>query len=108
MGRVFGALTALAQAGIPIDAMDRRAERQLSQAMALGWIDGWPVKPWEPAEEFLYLPVTEQLTYWARATGQPGLRGLADRRAAVERAQPRAPRPVGPQRRPLPVPSPRR
>jgi thioredoxin reductase (NADPH) len=30
------------------------------------------VKPWEPAEEYLYLPVTEQLSEWLRASGQPG------------------------------------
>ena len=55
-----------------LDAMDRSAQQQLTQAMALGWIDGWLLKPWEPAEEYLYLPVTEQLTYWTRVSGQPG------------------------------------
>jgi thioredoxin reductase (NADPH) len=38
----------------------------------LGRLDGWVLKPWEPAEEHLYLPVSEQLTDWIRATGQPG------------------------------------
>src|SRR5262249_51410879 len=36
------------------------------------WLDGWVLKPWEPTEEHLYLPVSEQLTEWIRATGQPG------------------------------------
>jgi thioredoxin reductase (NADPH) len=44
----------------------------MSQAMTLGRLDSWVLKPWEPAEEHLYLPVTEQLTEWIRATGQPG------------------------------------
>jgi thioredoxin reductase (NADPH) len=55
-----------------IGAMDHGVNQPISQAMALGRIDGWLLKPWEPAEEYLYLPVTEQLTDWIRATGQPG------------------------------------
>src|SRR5215218_8553102 len=51
---------------------DRSANQPMSQAMTLGRLDGWVLKPWEPAEEYLYLPVTEQLTEWIRATGQPG------------------------------------
>jgi thioredoxin reductase (NADPH) len=52
---------------------DRSANQLMSQAMTLGRLDGWVVKPWEePAEEYLYLPVSEQLTEWIRATGQPG------------------------------------
>jgi thioredoxin reductase (NADPH) len=30
------------------------------------------LKPWDPAEEYLYLPVGEQLIEWARTTGVPG------------------------------------
>jgi thioredoxin reductase (NADPH) len=52
--------------------MDRRASKALSQAMALGRLDGWLLKPWDPAEEYLYLPVGEQLIEWARTTGAPG------------------------------------
>jgi thioredoxin reductase (NADPH) len=52
---------------------DSSVNQPMSQAMILGRLDGWVVKPWEPAEEYLYLPVTEQLTEWLRATGQPGL-----------------------------------
>jgi thioredoxin reductase (NADPH) len=55
-----------------IGRMDRSANQQISQAMTLGRLDGWVLKPWEPAEEYLYLPVSEQLTDWIRATGQPG------------------------------------
>jgi thioredoxin reductase (NADPH) len=55
-----------------IGVWDRSANQQMSQAMTLGRLDGWVLKPWEPAEEHLYLPVTEQLTEWIRATGQPG------------------------------------
>ncbi len=51
---------------------DRSANQPMSQAMTLGRLDGWLLKPWEPAEEYLYLPVSEQLTDWIRATGQPG------------------------------------
>lgn len=52
--------------------MDRRASKALSQAMTLGRLDGWLLKPWDPAEEYLYLPVGEQLIEWARTTGTPG------------------------------------
>jgi thioredoxin reductase (NADPH) len=51
---------------------DSSVNQPMSQAMTLGRLDGWVVKPWEPAEEYLYLPVTEQLTEWLRASGQPG------------------------------------
>src|SRR6266704_7156976 len=55
-----------------IGVWDRSANPPMSQAMTLGRLDGWVLKPWEPAEEYLYLPVSEQLTDWIRATGQPG------------------------------------
>jgi thioredoxin reductase (NADPH) len=55
-----------------VGVWDRSTNQPLSQAMSLGRLDGWVLKPWEPAEEHLYLPVTEQLTKWIRATGQPG------------------------------------
>jgi thioredoxin reductase (NADPH) len=55
-----------------IGVWDRSANQPMSQAMTLGRLDGWVLKPWEPAEEHLYLPVSEQLTDWIRATGQPG------------------------------------
>jgi thioredoxin reductase (NADPH) len=55
-----------------IGVLDRSVNEPMSQAMALGRIDGWLWKPWEPAEEHLYLPVSEQLSEWIRATGQQG------------------------------------
>jgi thioredoxin reductase (NADPH) len=55
-----------------VGVLDRSVNPPMVQAMALGRIDGWLWKPWEPAEEHLYLPVSEQLTEWIRATGQPG------------------------------------
>ncbi len=55
-----------------IGVWDRSANQPMSQAMTLGRLDGWVLKPWDPAEEYLYLPVSEQLTEWIRATGQPG------------------------------------
>jgi thioredoxin reductase (NADPH) len=55
-----------------IGVWDRSANQPMSQAMTLGRLDGWVLKPWAPAEEHLYLPVTEQLSDWIRATGQPG------------------------------------
>jgi len=55
-----------------VGVWDRSTNQPMSQAMSLGRLDGWVLKPWEPAEEHLYLPVTEQLTEWIRATGQPG------------------------------------
>ena len=55
-----------------VGVWDRSANQPMSQAMTLGRLDGWMLKPWEPAEEYLYLPVTEQLTEWIRTTGQPG------------------------------------
>src|SRR6266540_3532351 len=55
-----------------IGVWDRSANQPMSQAMTLGRLYGWVLKPWDPAEEYLYLPVSEQLTEWIRATGQPG------------------------------------
>jgi thioredoxin reductase (NADPH) len=55
-----------------IGVLDRTVNAPMVQAMALGRLDGWLWKPWEPAEEHLYLPVSEQLAQWIRATGQPG------------------------------------
>jgi thioredoxin reductase (NADPH) len=55
-----------------VGVWDRSTNQPMSQAMTLGRLDGWVLKPWEPAEEHLYLPVTEQLSEWIRATGQPG------------------------------------
>jgi len=55
-----------------VAAMDNSADQAISQAMAFGRVDGWLPKPWEPAEEHLHLPVSEQLADWVRVIGQPG------------------------------------
>jgi thioredoxin reductase (NADPH) len=95
-----------------IGVWDRSANQPMSQAMTLGRLDGWVLKPWEPAEEYLYLPVSEQLTEWIRATGQPGfvaiqivgeqwtprsheIRDLLDRNAIPYRFHPTTARPAG-------------
>jgi thioredoxin reductase (NADPH) len=62
----------LARRMLLVEVLDRTVNPSMVQAMALGRLDGWLWKPWEPAEEHLYLPVSEQLTEWIRATGQPG------------------------------------
>ena len=51
---------------------DQTINEPLSQAMALGRLDGWLLEPWDPAEEYLYGPITEQLAAWIRSTGRPG------------------------------------
>jgi thioredoxin reductase (NADPH) len=55
---------------------DLQATEQTGQAMALGWIDTWMYKPWEPAEQHLYPRVGEVLCEWAVATAQPGFRAM--------------------------------
>src|SRR5215218_6874350 len=55
---------------------DSSVNQPMSQAMTLERLDSWVVKPWEPAEEYLYLPVSEQLSEWLRATGQPGFAAI--------------------------------
>jgi thioredoxin reductase (NADPH) len=59
-----------------IGVLDRSVNQPMSEAMTLGQVDGWVWKPWEPAEEHLYLPLGEQPTEWIRATGQPGFAAL--------------------------------
>jgi thioredoxin reductase (NADPH) len=66
------------------DAFDYAAREPILQAMALGRIDTWLVKPWEPADHHLYLRVSELLDEWVQATEQPGIaamRIVADPRA---------------------------
>jgi thioredoxin reductase (NADPH) len=53
--------------------------------MALGRIDTWLIKPWEPADHHLYPRVSELLDEWVQATEQPGItamRIVADLRSA--------------------------
>jgi thioredoxin reductase (NADPH) len=52
-------------------AYDRSADESICQGMALGWVDTWLWKPWEPAEHFLHLRIGELLSEWVMATHQP-------------------------------------
>jgi thioredoxin reductase (NADPH) len=52
-------------------AYDRSADESICQGMALGWVDTWLWKPWQPAEHFLHLRVGELLSEWVLATDQP-------------------------------------
>ena len=49
------------------------ANEPILHAMALGRIDTWLVKPWEPADHHLHLRVSELLDEWVQLTEQPGL-----------------------------------
>jgi thioredoxin reductase (NADPH) len=52
-------------------AYDRSADESICQGMALGWVDTWLWKPWQPAEHFLHLRIGELLSEWVMATDQP-------------------------------------
>jgi thioredoxin reductase (NADPH) len=52
-------------------AYDRSADESICQGMALGWVDTWLWKPWEPAEHFLHVRIGELLSEWVMATHQP-------------------------------------
>ena len=52
---------------------DQTINEPLGQAMALGRLDSWLLEPWDPAEEYLYAPITEQLVEWIRSTPGPAL-----------------------------------
>jgi thioredoxin reductase (NADPH) len=51
-------------------AYDRSADESICQGMALGWVDTWLWKPWQPAEHFLHLRIGELLSEWVLATEQ--------------------------------------
>ena len=73
-----------AQRAVLLDSFDRSARESIVQAMTLGWADTWLVKPWEPADHWLYPRVGELLDEWVLATEQPGttaLRVVADAQA---------------------------
>jgi thioredoxin reductase (NADPH) len=69
------------------EGYDRRATEQIVRAMALGWVDSWLFKPWEPAEQDLYPPIGALLSEWSAATGQPGYRAM---RLVAELGSPRS------------------
>jgi thioredoxin reductase (NADPH) len=59
-----------------LQGFDRHETEQVAQAMALGSIDTWVFKPWEPVDVGLHPRVCELLTDWVLATGQPGFRPI--------------------------------
>jgi thioredoxin reductase (NADPH) len=63
-----------ARRALLVDYFDRGAIDQICKALALGRIDSWLHKPWEPADKHLYLRISELLAEWVAATDQPGFR----------------------------------
>jgi thioredoxin reductase (NADPH) len=61
-----------ARRALLLDVFDRGAFQRLAQEMTLGRIDSWLIKPWDPAEQFLYPRVGELLADWTEATSQGG------------------------------------
>ena len=66
----------VARRALLFQGYDRRDTEQIGQAMALGRVDTWLFKPWEPADERLYPRVSELLSEWVSATDQPGFRAV--------------------------------
>jgi thioredoxin reductase (NADPH) len=59
-----------------LQGYDHRDTEQVSRAMALGRIDTWVFKPWDPPDERLYPRISELVTEWVTATNQPGFRAV--------------------------------
>jgi thioredoxin reductase (NADPH) len=76
----------LARRALIAYAFDRRAEESIFRAMALGRADALLVKPWDPADHYLYPPIGALLDDWVQVTDHPGVCAMH----IV--AQPRAPR----------------
>jgi thioredoxin reductase (NADPH) len=62
---------ASARRALLFGAYDRSADESICRGMALGWVDTWLWKPWEPAEHFLHVRIGELLSEWVMATHQP-------------------------------------
>ncbi len=73
LGRVHE-LHPVARRALLFDAFDRAAFEPLRHGMALGRVDSWVNKPWDPAEQRLHLRIAELLADWVESTGQPGYR----------------------------------
>ncbi len=58
------------------DAFDRRTQRSITHAMALGRADMILVRPWDPADHRLYPRIGMLLDRWVQATEQPGVWAL--------------------------------
>jgi thioredoxin reductase (NADPH) len=65
-----------AQRALLFDAFGLDAKESVYQAMALGRVDSWLVKPWEPADHHLYRRVGELLDDWVQASDQPRLTAM--------------------------------
>jgi thioredoxin reductase (NADPH) len=63
----------LAGRALICDAFDRRAERSITHAMALGRADMILARPWDPPDHRLYPRIGMLLDRWVQATEQPGL-----------------------------------
>jgi thioredoxin reductase (NADPH) len=50
-------------------------DHPVRRAMALGHLDGYIFSPWQPREEWLYLPMAEQLAEWSR-TQEPDIHAV--------------------------------
>ena len=59
-----------------LEGFNRRETEQVAQATALGQIDTWIFKPWQPVDLRLHPRVCELLAEWTNATGQPGYRPI--------------------------------
>jgi thioredoxin reductase (NADPH) len=57
---------------VMLEGFDRHETELVAQAMALGAIDGWVFKPWEPPDVNLHPRVCELVAEWVQATCQPG------------------------------------
>jgi thioredoxin reductase (NADPH) len=55
---------------------DRPAEQAVFHAMALGRVDMILVRPWDPAEHWLYPRIGMLLDDWVQATEQPGVSAM--------------------------------
>lgn len=63
----------LARRALLAEAFDYPAEQAISHAMALGRADMILVRPWDPADHWLYPRISFLLDSWVQATEQPGV-----------------------------------
>ena len=63
----------LARRALIAEVFDRSAERSISRAMALGRADMILVRPWEPADHWLFPRISVLLDTWVQATEQRGV-----------------------------------
>lgn len=63
----------LARRALIADVFDHPAEQSIFRAMALGRADMTLVRPWDPADHWLYPRISMLLDTWVQATEQPGV-----------------------------------